>query len=74
MAKWVTAAEIAKRYLVGETRLREYCQRGNLPIWRRGDECVLYDEEVVGKLFRLRTGDQRSLAVLGISRLGTKIE
>ena len=80
MANWKTASEIAGRYRVGESRLLDFSQRGNLPLLRSPDGLTLFDEEVVAKIFQPREGEivalapptHATLAVLGVSRLGER--
>jgi hypothetical protein len=80
IANWKTAADISTRYLVGEQRLLAYAERGNLPLFRRPDGVVLFDESVVALYFRPRSAataanDQSApspngLGIIGLSRLG----
>lgn len=73
MAKWTTAASISRRFLVGTERLLDYSRRGNLPMRTDPDGTVLYDEEIVQCLFRLRRAAPdapvENLGVLGQSFL-----
>jgi hypothetical protein len=69
-SNWLTAREIAERYIVGEQRLTAYSLQGNLPLRRSDDGTVRYDESVVSCLFRPRHGASPGLGVLGVVRLG----
>jgi hypothetical protein len=75
MANWMTARQISKRFAVGEERLLDYSRRGNLPMRREPDGVTLFDESVVARFFRPRSGamlqpNGKNLGVLGESRLG----
>jgi hypothetical protein len=73
MAKWTTAASISRRFLVGSERLFDFSRRGNLPMRTDADGTVLFDEEIVQCLFRLRRATpeapSQNLGVLGQSFL-----
>ncbi|AUX23299.1 uncharacterized protein SOCEGT47_038220 [Sorangium cellulosum] len=79
MAEWMTAEQVAVRYVVGEQRLLEYGQRGNLAMRRCADGRVLFHAEGVARFFRARgaaapaagnVAGARHLGVLGSARLG----
>lgn len=82
MSQWMTAQEIAERYIVGEERLAMYSNRGNLAFRRAPDGQVLFEESTVALFFRPRVahvgsahaglGANASLGVLGVSRLGER--
>ncbi|WP_437932552.1 hypothetical protein WMF37_25900 [Sorangium sp. So ce291] len=54
MAEWMTAEQIAARYVVGEQRLLDYGERGNLAMRRVADGRVLFDVDGVARFFRVR--------------------
>ena len=54
MAEWMTAEQIAARYVVGEQRLLEYGERGNLAMRRVAAGRVLFDVDGVARFFRVR--------------------
>ncbi|XXY47176.1 hypothetical protein WME91_44950 [Sorangium sp. So ce269] len=79
MAEWMTAEQVAVHYVVGEQRLREYGERGNLAMRRCADGRVLFDGEGAARFFRVRGaaalgaapgGSAKHLGVLGVARLG----
>lgn len=76
MPTWMTAEQISSRYAVGEQRLREYAQRGNLAMYRLDDGSVLFDGEGAARYFRSRNAvmmhdpDARNMGVVGTTRLG----
>jgi hypothetical protein len=79
MAKWMTGAEISARYIASEQKLLDYARHGNMPMLRRHDGSVLFDEEHAAILFRPRgpspvlaapADGEPNLGALGVSRLG----
>jgi hypothetical protein len=81
MARWMTGSEISTRYIASEQKLLDYARRGNMPMLRRDDGSVLFDEEHAAILFRPRgpspglaapTEGEPNLSVLGASRLGER--
>jgi hypothetical protein len=82
MESWMTAAEIAGRYLVGEARLLSYADRGNLPRRRLADGTTLFDERVVARFFKAKRGVITSMkipegphmGVLGVAKLGDRTD
>ncbi|EYF05032.1 hypothetical protein [Chondromyces apiculatus] len=82
MATWMNAAQIAVRYVVGEQRLLEYGERGNLAMRKCADGSVLFDADGVSRFFRVRGaeiagaqgmvlgGRGQNLGVLGVAKLG----
>ena len=78
MGAWLTAEQVGARYLVGEERLLEHAQRGNLALRRCAGETVVFDGDGVARLFRLRGTAAGSVkettattfGVLGVVRLG----
>lgn len=82
MAEWMTAEQVAVRYVVGERRLLEYAERGNLAMRRCADGRVLFDAEGVARFFRVRGAAApaagpgaraQHLGVLGVARLGEAV-
>jgi hypothetical protein len=80
MPNWMTAAQIAERYAVGEDRLVAYSRRGNLPFCRTDEGTTLFDERTVARFFRPRGPALVAaqavrgphLGLLGVVRLGDK--
>jgi hypothetical protein len=80
MPTWMTAAQIAERYAVGEDRLVAYGRRGNLPFCRTAEGTTLFDERTVARFFRprgpalvaARASRGPHLGLLGVVRLGDK--
>jgi hypothetical protein len=80
MENWMTAAAIARSYMVGEERLLAYGMRGNLAFQRTAGGEILFDERAVSRIFRPRGAAVRSfptpqgpsMGVLGLVRLGDK--
>lgn len=78
MGNWMTAVELAERYVVGEERLLQYSRRGNLAFKRGPGDLLLFDESAVARFFRPRSGSIVTyrvprgphLGVLGTGRLG----
>jgi len=77
MPTWMSANQISARYMVGEARLREYSQRGNLAMHRCADGTILYDVDAVAELFRsravgaLRPNPQaKNMGIVGAVKLG----
>ena len=81
MENWMTAQEIAERYMVGEERLLEYGRRGNLPFRRAEGGPTLFDQSAVARIFRPRSGSIATFAaprgahlgVLGMHKLGDEV-
>ena len=82
MAKWMTGPEISARYIASEQKLLDYARRGNMPMLRQDDGCILFDEEHAAILFRRRGPspalsapgvDKPDLGVLGVARLGARV-
>lgn len=77
MPTWMTAREISARLIVGEERLLDYGQRGNLAMYRLDDGSLLFDMDGASRYFRarnaaeLRASDQ-NLGVVGTSRLADR--
>ena len=80
MANWMTGSEISARYVASEQKLLDYARRGNMPMLRRDDGSVVFDEVHAAILFRRRgprrgwprRADGGNLGVLGVSRLGER--
>ncbi len=80
MPTWMTAAQIAERYAVGEDRLIAYSRRGNLPFCRTAEGTTLFDERAVARFFRprgpalvvARGAPGPHMGLLGVVRLGDK--
>jgi hypothetical protein len=80
MPTWMTAAQIAERYVVGEDRLIAYSHRGNLPFRRSDEGATLFDERAVARFFRprghglvaARPARGPHLGLLGVVKLGDK--
>ncbi|MGK3962614.1 hypothetical protein WMF38_00295 [Sorangium sp. So ce118] len=83
MAEWMTAEQIAARYVVGEQRLLDYGKRGNLAMRRVADGRLLFDVDGVARFFRVRGAAAagaapgavngaraQHLGVLGVATLG----
>jgi hypothetical protein len=77
MPTWMTAKQISARLIVGEQRLLEYGQRGNLAMYRMDDGSILFDADGASRYFRSRTAavvrpSDANLGVLGASRLADR--
>lgn len=78
MPTWMTAQQISAQLIVGEQRLLEYGQRGNLAMYRMEDGSVLFDADGAARYFRsrtaaaLRTPEAHNMGVLGSSRLADR--
>ncbi|MCU0687049.1 MAG: hypothetical protein MUF34_33190 [Polyangiaceae bacterium] len=80
MPTWMTAAQLADRYAVGEDRLIAYSRRGNLPFRQASGGDLVFDEAFVARFFRPRgpllvvaqPSRGPSLGLLGVARLGDK--
>jgi hypothetical protein len=80
MPTWMTAAQLAERYAVGEDRLIAYSRRGNLPFRQASGGALVFDEAFVARFFRPRgpllvvaqATRGPSLGLLGVVRLGDK--
>lgn len=78
MPTWMTAQQISARLIVGEQRLLEYGQRGNLAMYRMDDGSVLFDADGASRYFRsrnaaaLRAPEGNNMGVLGKSRLADR--
>lgn len=78
--RWMTAAELSERYMVGEQTLLAYAARGDMPMFRTPAGTIHFDETRASRIFRPRApaqdlqvaaSDPRSLGVLGMTRLGS---
>lgn len=78
MPTWMTAQQISARLIVGEQRLLEYGQRGNLAMYRMDDGSVLFDADGAARYFRSRNAaapripEGAHMGVLGTSRLADR--
>jgi hypothetical protein len=78
MANWMSADELAGRFMVGPERLSAFADRGNLPRRKLATGEVLFDADIAARYFRSRTAslivthasDAPSLGVLGVTKLG----
>lgn len=78
MPNWMTAAQLAAQYVVGESRLLSYSQRGNLATRRAPDGSTLYDEDCVAMFFASRApsvivarpSSGPNLGILGMVKMG----
>lgn len=75
MARWITAAELSKIFVVGSERLLEFARRGDLPCHWDQQGRALFDSEYASTLFRRRgvalaAHAEPHLGVLGSVRLG----
>ena len=67
---WLTAEEIAARYIVSEETLLTYSQRGTLALQRSPEGTVRFDERGVARIFRPRNRSWAPLGVLGRAVVG----
>ena len=78
MADWMSADELAERFIVGPERLSAFADRGNLPRRKLEGGEVLFDAEIAARYFRSRRAGlvvtqadaRESLGVLGMTKLG----